>query len=295
VRPFLPDYELVAPRTLDEVLGLLAREPGVWRPIAGGTDLMVLFAAGALPFRKLVSIQGIPELSGIRVSAAALTIGALTTFAEIRRHPLLEREFPSLSRAASWTGAAAIQNRATLGGNLVNASPAADSPPALLVYDAELEAVSASGARSIPYRDFHTGYKQTALRPGELLAAIRLPRHARDCRHYIRKVGARAVQAIAKVSLAARARLEDGAAADVRIACGSVAAIPLRCLQTEAAIEGRQVTPQVIQAAQAALAGEISPVDDLRSTARYRRRVALNLLAEFLECLGRPAAPEYRA
>src|SRR6202012_1468276 len=137
------EYELVAPGQLSAVLDLLAKEPGVWMPIAGGTELMVLYGAGRLPARKLVSLWGLPELRRIESSAHEVLIGAGCTYSDLRKHPVVAQEFPLLAQAASWTGSIANQNRGTLGGNIVNASPAADSLPALLVYEAELLLASA--------------------------------------------------------------------------------------------------------------------------------------------------------
>src|SRR5271154_3166755 len=154
----------------------MAREPRAWKPFAGGTDLMVLLEAGKLPHKKFLSIWKLPELHGIVVTPTHVTIGALTTYSEVRRHELLAREFPLLCRAAAETGSIATQNRGTLGGNIANASPAADSPPALLVYDAELELVSASATRWLSYQSFWKGYKQTSLHAGELIRAIRVAR-----------------------------------------------------------------------------------------------------------------------
>ena len=158
MRAYLPEYELRAPQSLDETLDLFAREPGVWRAFAGGTDLMVLLEAGLLAHKKFLSIWHLPELKGTEVTDDQVSLGALTTYTEVQRHDTLRREFPMLGAAARETGGIAIQNRGTVGGNIVNASPAADTPPALLVYDAELEFVSAAGARRLPYKDFPTGY-----------------------------------------------------------------------------------------------------------------------------------------
>src|SRR5438445_6131178 len=178
MRAFIPDYQLVTPSILDEALDLLSREPGAWQPFAGGTDLMVLLEAGKLPHKNYLNIWNLPELRGIEVTDAYVSLGALTTYTEIQSHEILRAEFPMLCQAAKETGGIAIQNRGTLGGNIVNASPAADSPPALLAYDAELELVSKHGERRIPYFKFHTGYKQMDIRPDELLRTIRLPRAA---------------------------------------------------------------------------------------------------------------------
>ncbi|MGH9812772.1 MAG: FAD binding domain-containing protein [Candidatus Acidiferrales bacterium] len=286
MRSYLPDYELVAPASLSEALALLAREPGAWRPFAGGTDLMVLLEAGKLPNKKFFSLWHLEELKGIRAAPEALTLGALTTYTEVLNHPLLQQEFPLLCRAAAETGGVATQNRGTLGGNIANASPAADSPPALLVYDAELELAAAAGARWVPYHEFHTGYKQMRLAPNELIRSIRLPRVASSRAHYYRKVGTRRAQAISKVVFAATATVEAGVVRDVRIALGSVAPTVLRCFNTEATLQGKKIDAGTIANAQAVLAGEIAPIDDLRSTMSYRRRVSLNLLEDFLQsCL----------
>jgi len=263
----------------------MGREPGAWQPFAGGTDLMVLLEAGKLRHRRFLNIWKLAELRGIEVTGDHVTIGALTTYTEIRRHEILAREFPLLARAAAETGGVATQNRGTLGGNIANASPAADSPPALLVYDAELELVSPSGARWVVYREFHTGYKQLRLRPGELIRSIRLPRGQPWTNQFYRKVGTRRAQAISKVCFAAAAQAENGRISELRIALGSVAPTVLRATETENLLRGERASPALHQAAQKSLAREIAPIDDIRSTARFRLRVAQNLLAEFLELM----------
>lgn len=282
MRAFLPDYELKQAKSLDEALGVLASAPGEWTPFAGGTDLMVLLDAGLLPRGRYISVWGLRELQGIDVQDSHVSLGALTTYADVRAHTVLAREFPLLGRAASETGGLAIQNRGTIGGNIANASPAADTPPALLVYDASLDLVSTRGPRRVRYDEFHRGYKQMDLQPDELIARIVLPRGRSGWRDYFRKVGTRRAQAISKVCMAAAAHVVDGGIADVRIAFGSVAPVPLRCVRTEAALRTRKVDESTIAVAREALRGEISPIDDIRSTAAYRRRVAANLLAEFL-------------
>lgn len=282
MRAYLPDYELRAPRDLASALALLAQKPGTWKPFAGGTDLMVLLEAGKLPHKKFLSLWRLVELRGIQGTADAVTLGALTTYSQILREPVLQQEFPLLCRAARETGGVATQNRGTLAGNIANASPAADSPPALLVYDAELEIISAHGGRRRPYHGFHSGYKQMDLAPDELIARIRLPRKPAPCRHYYRKVGTRKAQAISKVVLAGVAEVENGAIRDVRLALGSVAPTVVRCVKTEDLLRGRRPDRETVAAARAALGEEISPIDDFRSTARYRLRVSQNLLEDFL-------------
>ena len=282
MRAFIPNYQLTTPASLADALTLLKNEPGVWKPFAGGTDLMVLLEAGKLGHRNYINIWGLHELRGIEATDTHITLGALTTYTQVQANPILRREFPMLCQAASETGGLAIQNRGTLGGNIVNASPAADSPPALLVYDAEIELVSTRGSRWLPYQGFHTGYKEMHIEPDELLARIRMPRNTADITHYYRKVGTRKAQAISKVCFAAVGKTDDGQIADTRIAVGSVAPIVLRCVQTENTLRGQKLDDATIQTACDTLVREISPIDDIRSTAKYRLQVAKNLLVDFL-------------
>jgi CO/xanthine dehydrogenase FAD-binding subunit len=289
--PLLERYELVTPSSLRAVLEDLAQHPGA-RPFAGGTDLMVVMEAGQLPPGRYVSLQHCHELLGIEetIDGAGVAIGALCTYTEIRHSALLATQYPMLRLAAGETGGLATQNRGTIGGNIANASPAADTPPALLVYDAELELVSTAGTRRVPYRSFHRGYKKMDLAPGELIARIHLPSRYLPAsggsngiwRDYYRKVGTRRAQAISKVCFAASICMDAGSVKDVRIAVGSVAPTVVRATLTEDLLRGKPLDTAAIAVAQKALASEIAPIDDIRSTARYRARVAGNLLHEFL-------------
>jgi CO/xanthine dehydrogenase FAD-binding subunit len=283
VRSFVPSFELRTPSNLAAGLDLMAREAGEWRPFAGGTDLMVLLEAGKLAHRRYLNIWNFRELRGITVSDAEISVGALATYTDIRRHPELQREFPLLCHAAEETGGVATQNRGTIGGNIANGSPAADSPPALLVYDAALELISANGTRRVPYANFHTAYKKMNLGPDELIARIILPRGCVGWTTYYRKVGTRRAQAISKVCIAAAAKLVNGEIADIRIALGSVAPSVIRATKTENTLRGKRLDAAAMEAARTALAAEIAPIDDLRSTARYRSRIAQNLLEKFLQ------------
>jgi CO/xanthine dehydrogenase FAD-binding subunit len=279
----LTAYHLVTPRSLVEALEQLASHVDT-RPFAGGTDLMVALEAGMLPPGRYVSLSQCTELRGIEETADGVSIGALTTYSEVRRSGVLQRDFAMLIAAASETGGVATQNRGTIGGNIANASPAADTPPALLAYDASLDLVSASGTRRVPYVDFHCGYKKMDLRPGELIARIHLPRRrvTEGARDYYRKVGTRRAQAISKVCFAGTIRVNGEGVEDVRIALGSVAPTVVRAKRTEAALRGHALTGAAIAAAEETLMCEIAPIDDIRSTALYRTRVACNLLREFL-------------
>jgi OHCU decarboxylase len=279
------DYEMVALGNLQAIVSLLARERGQWLPIAGGTDVMVQYEAGQLAARKLVSIWNLPELRRIDVSERQICIGAGCTYSDLRKQEIVRTEFPLLYRAASWTGGIANQNRGTIGGNIVNASPAADSLPALLVYDAELILVSVRGERRLPYKEFHTGYKKMQLEPDELIQSVCLPRQFAEYFSYARKVGARNSQAISKVCIAAAGKLSGGVVEDIRIALGSVAPVPLRLKETEHLLKGRVIDSDLLVLARKTMAAQIRPIDDIRSTARYRGMVAGNLVVEFLSGL----------
>lgn len=289
MRGFIPNYRVVSPANLTEALGTLAREPGVWKPFAGGTDLMVLLEAGKLAHTNYLNIWNLNELRGIEVSETHVTLGALTTYTQVQADPVLRSEFVMLCQAASETGGLAIQNRGTIGGNIVNASPAADSPPALLAYDAELELSSSAGSRWLPYHGFHTGYKQMLLRPDELLTRIRLPRRTSHQRQHYRKVGTRKAQAISKICFAGMAAMSDSTITEMRIVFGSVAPVPLRCVQTETALRGQKLDANTIANAKQTLAQEIVPIDDIRSTKNYRLQVSLNLFIDFLSRISSPA------
>jgi CO/xanthine dehydrogenase FAD-binding subunit len=288
MRSNVAEYDLIAPPTFLAALEALAADPGL-TPIAGGTELMVALAAGHLPQKRLISINHLRELRFIRVTPDAVTLGSGTTYTDIRRHPVLAADFPLLVQAASWTGSIANQNRGTLGGNIVNGSPAADSPPALLAYDAAVTLISARGERTLPYREFHLSYKKSVLAPDELLYSITLPRKFAGYRSYIRKVGPRNAQAISKVALACLASIENNIITDIRIGAASLREIPTRCPAAEQALLNQPITPETwpatIAAARAAFIAEALPIDDIRSTARYRAAIAANLLEEFLHQL----------
>ena len=283
MRSYLPAFGLIAPSSLKDVLALLASGDGRVRPFAGGTDLMVLLESGKLAEGDYVGLWNLRELRGIEDRGDSVVLGALTTYTDLRRHAVIRANFPLLCRAAEETGGIATQNRGTIGGNIANASPAADTPPALLVYDAELEIVSSRGTRRVSYDRFHTGYKKMDLAGDELIVRIHLPKRSTSWRQYYRKVGTRRAQAISKVCLAVAVEFStDQQINDIRIAVGSVAPMVIRARAAEDALRGRPADRAAVNAAQEALAKDISPIDDIRSTARYRLRVAQGLLAEAL-------------
>jgi CO/xanthine dehydrogenase FAD-binding subunit len=286
MRGHIPSYHLENPRSLDDALTRLSDEPNVWTPFAGGTDLMVVLEMGRLPAGRYLSVLGLSELSGISVTDSHVEIGANSTYRDIRDHVVLQREFPMLVQAAVESGAIAIQNRGTLGGNIMNASPAADSPPALLAYEAEVELISKAGVRTLPHAEFHTGYKQTQKRPDELLRAVRLPRKQGDIRHFYEKVGTRSWQAISKVCFAGWALMKGKTILEARVGLGAVKPVPTLATHLMGTLAGEGVNAFLAVSAKAAIARDVTPIDDIRSTAAYRRAVSQNLAEAFVKSLG---------
>ncbi len=233
---------------------------------------------------KVIDLLGVPELRGIHEVEGGLEIGATTCFSEIRRSAAVRAHFPALAAAASLVGGWQIQNRATLGGNMANASPAGDSLPVLLALDAVVVAAGARGLREIPYSAFPTGYRKTALKPGEIVARIRIPYLPEDSVQAFRKVGTREAQAISKVVVALAGRVAEGRIAELRLAAGSVAATPVRLRVTEEAVRGLPPGSAAADLAGREAAREVTPIDDVRSTAEYRRfaleRVVRRLVME---------------
>jgi len=278
-----------SPVNLEAAYALLAENSGAaWRPLAGGTDLMVQMTGeiGEAPGRVL-DIWALSELRGISVEADALVIGALTTYTEIRRSPVVAEFVPSLVEAAATIGAAQIQNRGTIGGNVMNASPAGDTLPVLLALGAEMVLGSAAGERTVAADDFWPSYRTTPRRDDELLLRVRVPLEP-DRQVRFRKIGTRRAQAISKVvmALAWRSPAVDAPWTDVRLALGSVAATTMRTPETEAILEGSRPTREAADAAAAVLNDELQPIDDVRSTADYRRAVAGRVLHRLLRDAG---------
>ena len=272
-----PEPPVVSPASLSEAFAAIASLPH--RAVAGGTDLLVQ-VTGEIgePPERVIDLWRLDELRGVRLEGDALVIGALTTYTQIRRSAEVTEHLPALAEAAATIGAAQIQNRGTLGGNAVNASPAGDTLPILLATDAELIVGGTRGERAVPAAEFWPDYRRTALAPDELLLRIRFPL-VRDRQVRFRKVGTRRAQAISKVVLAlAWSADDDRRWHDVRLALGSVAATPIRATRTEAVLEGAEPSADTADRAAAMLADELEPIDDVRSTADYRRAVASRVL-----------------
>jgi len=276
---------VASPTSLNEALDILVAGKG-WRPIAGGTDLMVQITGEiGPPPDKVLDLWQLDELRGISLDDGTLSIGALTTYTELRDSELVRTHLPALADAAATIGAAQIQNRGTLGGNAVNGSPAGDTLPLLLATDAELVLASAAGDRAVPANEFWPSYRVTARRDDELLVRVRIPLPAgRQVR--FRKVGTRRAQAISKVVMALSWREDGGVWRDVRLGLGSVAATPVRAAATERVLEGAASRETTADHAAETLANEIKPIDDVRSTADYRRVVAARVLHRLLRDAG---------
>ncbi|HET7292453.1 MAG TPA: xanthine dehydrogenase family protein subunit M [Vicinamibacteria bacterium] len=273
---------LLRPRSAAEACRLLARTPGAIA-LAGGTDAMVAWNAGGLAGRTFVDLSRLRPWTRIRANRAELTIGALATHAAIIDDPFVRRRLPLLAAACATVGGVQIQNRGTLGGNIANASPAGDTFPPLAVYEAAVVATNGTARREIPFLDVFAGVKRTTLAPGELIEAVRVKAPRRPGRQMFRKVGTRAAQAISKAVAAGLLWLRrDGTVEELRFALGSVAPTVRRLRAAEAYVRGRRLTPEVVGEAARLVAEDVSPIDDVRSTAAYRLAVSRNLLSSFL-------------
>jgi CO/xanthine dehydrogenase FAD-binding subunit len=276
---------VLSPASLAEAHAALGR--GEWRPMAGATDLLVQISGelGPTPERVL-DLWQLDELRGISVIDDRLHIGSLTTFSELRGSALVVELLPVASEIAATIGAAQIQNRGTVGGNLANASPAGDTLPLWLASDADIVLTGPFGERVVSADAFFLGYRQTALRPDELVLRVEVPLVPHR-QYRFRKVGTRQAQAISKVVMVISwVTTTSGAWTDSRVALGSVAATPVRSPATEAVLEGHAPTEELADRAAAALMSDIEPIDDVRSTADYRRLVAGRILHRIIREAG---------
>jgi xanthine dehydrogenase small subunit len=272
-----------SPATLADAFGILSDRERPIKIIAGGTDLMVLMNAHQFDAPLFLNIWLLDELRGITEDDDKLRIGALTTYTQLIRSPVVKRFVPALVAASRTIGAIQTQNRGTIGGNIVNASPAGDTLPVLAAYDSELEIGSVRGTRRLPFNEFYTGYRTTVLKPDELLLSVRIPKLREGERDCFWKVGTRRAQAISKTVLAAKARKSATMIENISIAVGSVAPTVVRGTRTERLLIGSTLIPELIEEARKMIAEEIAPITDLRSTEHYRRTVTGNVLARFLQ------------
>lgn len=275
---------VLTPTTLDQALALLAEHPGAL-PLAGGTDLLVRLRGmvpGSTP--PLLSLARLEELQGITLEDTVLSIGAATPFSRIIDDPLINRHAPLLARAAQAIGGPAIRNMATIGGNVRTGSPAGDSLPPLYLYGAGIEMASRAGRRVVPIDGFLLGPGRTALQEGEVITRILVPRAPSFSHRCFEKIGRRRALAISVVSFAALARLsEDGTIAAIRMAWGSVGPTVVRLPALEVDLTGAPIDRAAIDHLRNMIRRGVSPIDDLRASAEYRRLVAANLAARFVE------------
>jgi len=265
--------------TLSEALSLRDAHPEA-TVLAGGTDLMVFVESGSMTLDGVLNIWGCEGLSGIEQTPTGIRIGAMSTWRDVRASDLMP---DALRECAATVGAAQIQNRGTVGGNIVNGSPAGDSLPLWLALDAQFEVASVDGSRRIAASDFWTGYRQNAMSANELLLSVHIEPLKGDILHF-RKVGTRMAQAISKVVLGGRIRCDGGQIVEARVALGSVAATPVRLPSVEAAL----VAGEGVHAAEH-VDKDITPIDDIRSTSTYRMSVAKRIVRSWIgQCIKQP-------
>ena len=276
--------DLRFPKTLAEAVRLQANETTRGKLLAGGTDLMVQWAAGVPSPERATSVWNLPELTAIELGDDFIEVGAGVTHAFLRDAVQIHRHLPALIAAAATVGAAQIQARGTLGGNAANASPAGDTAPALLVTGGSVLLASLSGTREVPLAQFWTAYRQIAARPDEIILAFRLPKKGKATERF-RKIGTRRAQAISKVMAASRILVEKGAIRAAAIALGSVAPTPVRLAEVEAFLVGKKLSANLIDEAEKLAQATVKPIADIRSTAEYRRWASGRLVRDALESL----------
>ena len=282
----MSDATFWAPDTLDGALEILSKgdcpKPAV---LAGGTDLLAQWAAGEQRPEQVLSLHRLPGMRQIYMDDDVLRIGATATHAEVVRSEEVARCCPAVAAAAATIGATQIQNRGTVGGNLVNASPAADLPPPLVAAGAEVELVSLQGARRVALDAFYLGYRKIDLRPDELLAAVLVPPLPTGAREHFRKIGTRRAQAISKVMGACRLEMgDDGRITRAGVAFGSVAPVVMRAVVLEQWLEGRLPDAGTAEEAERRAADLVQPIDDLRSSADYRRYIVGRIMRNWILC-----------
>jgi len=276
----------LAPRSLDEAL--VALQAGDATILAGGTDVMPQSESGKTPLRKaLVNVRRIPELTGITPAKNEIRLGALTTISEMMANELVRKHFPILVEAGDHFASEQIRNAATLGGNVCNASPAGDTLVPLLALDASVElAKKPNGSietRTVPLKSFFTGPGKTHREPGELVVAIRIPVPPSGQVQRFFKFGTRPALDISAIAIGLAAVKAKGVLTHVRLAYGAVAPVPIRGAKTESVLEGKKLTPELIEQAAKAAHDEVRPISDVRATDWYRRELMHNMMKRMLE------------
>jgi carbon-monoxide dehydrogenase medium subunit len=280
-------FEYHEPTTLSEAIDLLARYGKTARLLAGGTDLMVLVSRNKVDLAHLISLDSVPGLSGIRQDERGnLVLGSMTTHREIETSPLMAGAGSALPQACRTVGGVQVRNLGTIGGNLCNASPAADTAPVLLAIDADVTLQGPEGSRNLPLNQFLLGPRKTALGPGEILTSITIPRFSNPTATLFLKAGRRKAMEISLCSVAARLTLGEDGTADVRVGLGSVAPKAIRAVRAESVLQGQVPTLELIREAGATAATECTPISDVRGSAEYRQMLVESLVTRALSlCL----------
>ncbi len=280
--PMITELWYSAPGNLEEALQLLQEDPP-YLILAGGTDLMVQYYDAREKMGRVLDISRLEELKGVEIGQEKVFLGSLTTHEQIYRNRELQKLTPLLSRAAGTVGATQIRNQGTLGGNLANASPAADLAPPLIALEAKVMLVGPRGERSFNLDEFFSGPGETRKNPEEIIKGVEFPSPRGDFRGVFLKVGQRRAMAIAVASLAIGLTCKNGTCEEIRLACGSVAPVPLRARKTEEILRGKKLEELPVEEAAGQLEKEANPIDDIRGTAEYRSRVLGNLLRKGLQ------------
>ncbi len=283
----LPQFELLMPETLPEALEMLAERVPDVRPLAGGTNLIPDMRAGTHRPGCVVNVEGLSGLRGIHQEDGHVVVGSGVTIAELLESDLIAEQAPVLRQAAGVFANPLVRNRATVGGNLGDASPAADMAPPLLVLDAEVKLATSDGARWVPLRDFFVHVRDTVCEPAELITALRWPVPPAGSYGRFRKLSLRKAMAISVVSAAVQVTLDDDERCeDIRIAMGAVAPTPMRAYEAEEMLKGERLEPELIEEVRHVACGAASCIDDVRSSAAYRERVAGVLVRRVLKGVG---------
>ena len=275
------EFKYYEPSTLDEAVELLQKLGPDAKILAGGTDLLVQMKTGVLRPKYIINIKKIKELRKIEDRGDRLVIGALTRLRDIEKNSIVREKFYSLYEAVKAMASPQIRCMASVGGNLCNASPAADTAPPLMTYNAELVLSSINGERRVSIHDFFLGPRKTVLAKNELLKEIRLPVENNYGYSYI-KLGRRTSFTLSIVSVATLVKIENSKFKDVRIALNSVAPTPVRAKSVEKYLIGREVDEEVISEASKLVVNDISPISDIRASADYRRKASIVLVHDSL-------------
>jgi xanthine dehydrogenase small subunit len=279
----IADIKVQSVKRLREAYSWLDEFGGSGKVLAGGTDLMVYLNARSLMMPAYLDIWRLEELRTIEDEGNSILLGALTTYTDIIKSSIVGQYAPILVDASRTVGAVQIQNRGTIGGNIVNASPAGDTLPVFSAFDADLVIGSSEGRRTVPFNEFYTDYRKTTLASNELLLGVRLHKRNLGAQQGFRKVGTRRAQAISKTVIAINSKIENNVIESIRISLGSVAPTVIRAPKTEEFLIDRTLTNTALTDAADLLKSEISPIDDIRSTAHYRKTVSANVFRRLLQ------------